>query len=179
MESIIEKVTMKFLEESRLLSELLHGFRQNRSCLSRFLLSTEQCTYALDEDGMVDVIYTDLMKTFCNVPHKRLIYKLAEIGIRGMLLTWIAHFLTGRLQIVRVDTSKSTPTLVLRDVPQRSVLGPVLLFVYISDCVDDLGCSAVMFADDVKLWRVIRSDFIRHALQKELNRHGKWPAHWF
>ncbi|BHF79744.1 hypothetical protein SprV_0702286700 [Sparganum proliferum] len=28
----------------------------------------------------------------------------------------------------------------------------------INDCIDDLGCSAIMFADDVKLWRAIRSD---------------------
>ncbi|VDM06100.1 unnamed protein product [Schistocephalus solidus] len=41
MESIIKKVFMKFLEENRLLSELQHGFRQNLSCLSSVLLSTE------------------------------------------------------------------------------------------------------------------------------------------
>nr|VZI49672.1 unnamed protein product [Spirometra erinaceieuropaei] len=135
-----------------------HGFRQYRSCLSSILLSTEQWTRALDEDGRVDVIYTDFKKAFDSVPQKRLIYKLSEIGIRGRLLTWITDFLTERSQTVCIEASRSTPTPVLSGVPQGSVLGPLIFLIYINDCVDDLGCSAIMFADDVKLWRAIRSD---------------------
>nr|VZH97091.1 unnamed protein product [Spirometra erinaceieuropaei] len=162
MEAIVKKATMEFLEQGHLISDLQHGFRQNRSCLSSLLLSTEQWTRALDEDGRVDVIYTDFKKAFDSVPHKRLIYKLSEIGIRGTLLTWITDFLTGRSQTVCIEASRSTPTPVLNGVPQGSVLGPLLFLVYINDCVDDLGCSAIMFADDVKLWRPIRSDADRH-----------------
>ncbi|BHF62279.1 hypothetical protein SprV_0200526100 [Sparganum proliferum] len=158
MEAIVKKATMEFLEQGHLLSDLQNGFRQNRSCLSSLLLSTEQWTRALDEDGRVDVIYTDFKKAFDSVPHKRLIYKLSEIGIRGRLLTWITDFLTGRSQTVCIETSTSTPTPVVSGVPQGSVLGPLLFLVYINDCVDDLGCSAILFADDVKLWRPIRSD---------------------
>nr|VZI41974.1 unnamed protein product [Spirometra erinaceieuropaei] len=149
---------MEFLELGHLISDLQHGFRQNRSCLLSLLLSTEQWTRALDEDGRVDVIYTDFKKAFDIVPHKRLIYKLSEIGIRGTLLTWITDFLSGRSQTVCIEASRSTPTPVLSGVPQGSVLGPLLFLVYINDCIDDLGCSAIMFADDVKLWRPIRSD---------------------
>ncbi|BHF61383.1 hypothetical protein SprV_0100435700 [Sparganum proliferum] len=158
MEAIVKKATMEFLEQGHLLSDLQHGFRQNRSCLSSLLLSTEQWTRALDEDGRVDVIYTDFKKAFDSVPHKRLIYKLSEIGIRGRLLTWITDFLTGRSQTVCIEASTSTPTPILSGVPHGSVLGPLLFLVYINDCVDDLGCSAILFADDVKLWRPIRSD---------------------
>ncbi|BHF62672.1 hypothetical protein SprV_0200565700 [Sparganum proliferum] len=178
MEAIVKKATMEFLEEGHLLSDLQHGFRQNRSCLSSLLLSTEQWTRALDEDGRVDVIYTDFKKAFDSVPHKRLIYKLSEIGIRGRLLTWITDFLTGRSQTVCIEASTSTPTPVLSGVPQGSVLGPLLFLVYINDCVDDLGCSAILFADDVKLWRPIRSDADRYALQDSLNRLNSWSARW-
>nr|VZI41235.1 unnamed protein product [Spirometra erinaceieuropaei] len=163
MEAIVKEATMEFLEQGHLISDLQHGFRQNRSCLSSLLLSTEQWTRALDEDGRVDVIYTDFKKAFDSVPHKRLIYKLSEIGIRGTLLTWITDFLTGRSQTVCIEASKSTPIPVLSGVPQGSVLGPLLFLVYINDCVDNLGCSAIMFADDVKLWRPIRSDADRKA----------------
>nr|VZH94581.1 unnamed protein product [Spirometra erinaceieuropaei] len=158
MEAIVKKATMNFLEQNHLLSDLQHGFRQKRSCLSSLLPSTEQWTRALDEDGRVDGIYTDFKKAFDSVPRKRLIYKLSEIGIRRRLLTWITDFLTGRSQTVCVEASRSTPTPVLSGVLQGSVLGPLLFLVYINDCVDDLGCSAIMFADDVKLWRAITSD---------------------
>ncbi|BHF70924.1 hypothetical protein SprV_0401397700 [Sparganum proliferum] len=179
MEAIVKKATMEFLEQGHLLSDLQHGFRQTRSCLSSLLLSTQQWTRALDEDGRVDVIYTDFKKAFDRVPHKRLIYKLSEIGIRGRLLTWITDFLTGRSQTVCIEVSKSTPTPVLSGVPQGSVLGPLPFLVYINDCVGDLGCSAILFADDVKLWRPIRSDADRYALQDSLNRLNSWSARWF
>nr|VZI23944.1 unnamed protein product [Spirometra erinaceieuropaei] len=62
MEAIVKKATMEFLEQAHLISDLQHGFRQNGSCLSSLLLSTEQWTRALDEDGRVDVIYTDFIR---------------------------------------------------------------------------------------------------------------------
>nr|VZI15775.1 unnamed protein product [Spirometra erinaceieuropaei] len=177
MEAIVKKATMEFLEPGHLISDLQHGFRQNRSCLSSLLLSTEQWTRALDEDGRVDVIHTDFKKAFDSVPHKRLIYKLSEIGIRGRMLTWITDFLTGRSQTVCIEASRSTPTPVLSGVPQGSVLGPLLFLVYINDCVDDLGCSAIMFADDVKLWRSIRSDAdSRRSSSKQLHLRPQFVA---
>ncbi|BHF73801.1 hypothetical protein SprV_0401688500 [Sparganum proliferum] len=158
MEAIVKKATMKFLEQNHLISDLQHGFKQNCPCLSSLLLSTEQWTRALDEDGRVDVIYTDYKKTFDSVPHKHLIYRPSEIGIGGRLLTCTTDFLTGRSQTVSVEASRSTPTSVLSGVPQGSVLWPLLFLVYINNCVDDLGCSVIMFADDIKLWRAIRSN---------------------
>ncbi|BHF84139.1 hypothetical protein SprV_0902728900 [Sparganum proliferum] len=178
MEAKLKKATMKFLEQNHLLSDLKHGSRQNLSCLYSLLLSTEKWTRALDEDGRVDVIYTDFKKAFDSVPHKRLIDKLSEIGIIGRLLTWITDFLTGRSQIVCVEASRSTPIPVLIGVPQGSVLGPLLFLVYINDCIDDVGCSAIMYADDVKLWTASRSDADRYALQDSLNRLNSWSARW-
>ncbi|BHF65670.1 hypothetical protein SprV_0200868300 [Sparganum proliferum] len=178
MKALVKKATVKFLEQNHLLSDLQHGFRQNCSCLSSLLLSTEQWTPALDEDGRVDVIYADSKKAFDSVPYKRLIYKASEIGIRGRLLTWVTYFLTGRSQTVCVEASRSTRTPVRSCVPQGSVLGPLQFLVYINDCIDDLGCSAIMFADDVKLRRAIRSDADRYALQDSLNRLNSWSDRW-
>ncbi|BHF85194.1 hypothetical protein SprV_1002835700 [Sparganum proliferum] len=93
-----------------------------------------------------------------------------------MLLTWIADFLNGRSQTVCAQASESTPTPVLSGVPQGLVLGPLPFLVYINDCVDDLGCNAVMFADDVKLWTAIRSEEDRNTPQECLNRLSSWSA---
>jgi ribonucleases P/MRP protein subunit RPP40 len=37
----------------------------------------------------VDIIYLDFQKAFDKVPHKRLLERLKEIGIKGNLLSWI------------------------------------------------------------------------------------------
>ena len=41
----------------------------------------------------------------------------------------------------------------MRGVPQRSVLGPILLFVYTNDLEDGVTGNILKFADDTKLLR--------------------------
>lgn len=37
------------------------------------------------------------------------------------------------------------------------VLGPILFFLYINDCLEKISCEAIVFADDIKLWRRIKA----------------------
>ena len=62
--------------------------------------------------------------------------------------TWISSFLGNRTQYVVVNGSKSSEQKVIYDVPQRSVLGPLLFILYINDLPDQLECMSLMFADD-------------------------------
>jgi len=43
----------------------------------------EKVAENLDSGEPVDVIYLDFQKTFDKVPHKRLIARLEEIGVKG------------------------------------------------------------------------------------------------
>ena len=49
---------------------------------------------------------------------------------------------------------------VLSGVPQGSVLGPLLFLLYVNDLPDVVKCSIKMFADDTKVWRIIRDKMI-------------------
>jgi hypothetical protein len=40
----------------------------------------------LDNEDPVDVMYLDFQKVFDKVPHRRLVARLEEIGIKGKLL---------------------------------------------------------------------------------------------
>nr|VZI48127.1 unnamed protein product [Spirometra erinaceieuropaei] len=178
MEKIIKKALVQFLEQHHLLSDAQHGFRSGRSCLTNLLLTLERRTKARDEGKVVHAIYIDFKKAFDSVPHQRLLYKLRNAGIRGRLLVWIQSFLAGRSQRVQVGRQQFSDVSVVSGVPQGSVLGPTLFLVFINDCVKDLDCNVILFADDVKLWRVIHDAADADHLQANLNRLEDWSKCW-
>nr|VZI03830.1 unnamed protein product [Spirometra erinaceieuropaei] len=178
MEKIIKKALMQFLEQHHLLSDAQHGFRSGRSCLMNLLFTLERWTKARDEGSVVHAIYIDFKKAFDSVPHQRLLPKLRNAGIRGRLLAWIQSFLTGRSQRVQVGRQQSSEVSVVSGVPQGSVLGPTLFLVFINDCVKDLDCDTILFAGEIKLWKVIHNAADADHLQANLNRLEDWSKRW-
>nr|VZI12529.1 unnamed protein product [Spirometra erinaceieuropaei] len=172
MDRIIKRELMWFLEQSHLLCDAQHGFRRGRSCC------LEQWTRAIDEGNVVHVAYIDFKKAFDSVPHQRLLYKLSRIGVRGKLLKWIENFLVSRSQTVRLGGQQSAEVTVTSGIPQGSVLGPILFLIYIDDCIHGLDCKIAMFADDIKLWTVIRNEDDEANLQANLDRLEQWSGHW-
>nr|VZI47556.1 unnamed protein product [Spirometra erinaceieuropaei] len=63
-------------------------------------------------------------------------------------------------------------------VPQGSVLGPTLFLIYVDDAARDLDCEVAMFADDMKIWSVIRGPADEDRLQMNLNRLEEWSNRW-
>ncbi|BHF61912.1 hypothetical protein SprV_0100489200 [Sparganum proliferum] len=167
MEKIIKRELMRFLEQ--------HGFRSGRSCVTNLLNCLERWTRSVDEGNALHVIYIDFKKAFDSVPHQRLLHKLSRTGVKGNLLKWTQSF---RCQTVHVGGQQSTEVAVESGVPQGSVLGPTLFIIYVDDCVSELDCGVAMFADDIKLWSVIRTADDEEHLQANLNRLQQWSKDW-
>jgi len=176
MESIIRDTMVESLKNK--FSCFQHGFMKHRSCLTNILESLEAWTKALDEGYGVDVIYLDYRKAFDSVSHVWLIEKLKILGISGELLDWISNFLHLRKMSVRVRNSFSDWVEVLRRVPQGSVLGLLLFLLFVNDLPSWIACNIRMFADDTKIWCIIKEIDDGLILQSVLGNLVKWSEKW-
>ena len=66
----------------------------------------------------------------------------------------------------------------LSGVPQGSVLGPILLLVYINDLEEGVRCNILKFADDTKLFRKAKEIGDKHKLQDDIDKLVKWSKKW-
>ena len=126
----------------------------------------------------VFTIYLDFQKAFDKVPHQRQILKLKSHGIGISIINWIEQWLTDRRQRVVVDGEISNWKPVLSEVPQGSVLGPILFLIYINDLEEGVTSKILKFADDTKLFRKIKGNGDKQQLQDDIDKLIKWSEKW-
>ena len=112
------------------------------------------------------------------MPHCRLVSKLKGYGIHGNLLLWLTSFLSNRFQSVAVNGCHSDWVGVKSGIPQGSVLGPLLFILYVNDIPNLIESSCKMFADDTKIYSVIKSFDDTLRLQDDIDRLMKWSSIW-
>ena len=115
-------------------------------------------------------------KAFDTVPHNS--YKLRGYGVDGKLLEWFRSFLTDRHQCVQINGSVSSWARAKSGVPQGSVLGPLLFALYVNELPSLVSSPILMFADDIKLYRVIRSPDDCLQLQHDIEVLAQWSKRW-
>ena len=130
-----------------------------------------------------DIIYIDMAKAFNTVCHSKLLKKMSKLDIRGNVLKWFSSYLTNRFQRTMVNDEFSDYIHASSGVPQGSVIGPLLLLIYINDLPSifspQLTCS--LFADDAKISLSYRNTIEyteRNILQSGLNDLYDWTVKW-
>ena len=63
-------------------------------------------------------------------------------------------------------------------VPQGSVIGPLLFWIYVSDITNDVSSNVILFADDTKLYSRVERQEDRHTLQEDINKLVNWSEKW-
>ena len=73
-----------------------------------------------------------------------------------------------------VEKVKSSKSLIISGIPQGSVLGLILFLIYISDIGEDLLASTLVYVDDTRVKRSVKSESDVENLQIELNKLDSW-----
>ena len=179
LEHIIHSQIMRHFSQHCILSDSQHGFRQNRSCETQLIMTSNEIAQNLAQNKQVDVILLDFSKAFDRVPHARLVSKLDYYGVRNKTLTWISSFLGQRKQRVLLEGVLSNEVDVVSGVPQGTVLGPLLFLTFINDLPDTIQHSTTkLFADDCLLFRKIANTNDNKLLQKDLSALEDWEKLW-
>ena len=87
-------------------------------------------------------------------------------------------FLCFRQQRVVVNGVKPDWAPVVSGVPQGTVLGPLLFFLYINDILVGIDSQIRLFADDCACYREIRTVEDTLKLQKDIDLLGSWARKW-
>jgi hypothetical protein len=144
-----------------------HGFIKSKSTSTNLVAAyPDFITPLVYSQHKVDDIYFDFCNTFCLDLYALVLHKLDDFGLSTAYVAWFHSYKTNRLSHVCCHGTLSVLYEVLSRVPQGSVLGPLLFYVFTNDL-----CSAVkysnhlLFSDDTKIYQEIKYPYDSWLLQ--------------
>lgn len=153
-----------------------HGFRPQKSTSTNLIGYVTDILEVLDKGGETHAIYMDFSKAFDLVDHDLLLAKLHGLGIHGTLLRWFESYLRNRSQLVVAKGFKSSKTSVPSGVPQGSHMGPILFVGFIDKLPSLVKSKVKLFADDLKLYKQIKSHKDVEDLQADIDCVSRWSS---
>ena len=118
-------------------------------------------------------------KAFDKIWHDGLMYKLKRLGICGKYYELIHSFLNDRHQRVVLNGQCSNWSNIKADVPQGSILGPLLLLAYVNDLPEGLTTNAKLVADDTSLFSAADDSTLSSvSLNNDLLKISHWAYQW-
>lgn len=135
MESVACEQLQGFLEDSNLYDQYQSAYRNNHSVQTSLIRMIDDVRQAANKRMITVSILFDFSKAFDRMNHLLLIRKLKHLNLSDGALKWVHLYLTGRTQVI-VDHARNTCSsgfLIRAEVPQGSVLGPLLFVLYLSD----------------------------------------------
>lgn len=171
---IFESILFKYIcpKIKHHISNMQHGFMSSRSTTTNLTCITQFLSNAFENRKQVDVVYLDMSKAFDKILHDVLLARLDRLGFSDSLLQLLRSYLNNRSLVVAYNGHISESFVQTSGVPQGSNLGPPLFNLYINDiiasCIQNSRC--LLYADDIKVFKIVNSVEDCLSLQDDLNR---------
>ena len=134
----------------------IHGLNI-RWAIKRDIAMFESQKKNLDKERKCGGLFVDLSKTFDCLQQDLLLAKLYAYGFDYKSLKLISSFLINRKCITKINLSFSELDHLLIGVPQGSVMGPLLINIYMRDLFVFIAESNVAnYADDTTLYTRVK-----------------------
>ena len=180
LSKIFEKVMysriLDFLETFKIIYDNQFGFRKKCSTYMALMILMDKITKSLENGEFIIGVFLDFSKAFDTVNHDVLLQKLHHYGIRGSALKWFQSYLSDRQQYITYNGEESSKKAINCGVPQGSILGPLLLIIYINDLSNVCQhMMSLLFADDTNLFQSGKDVIqLQQEVEADLNRISEW-----
>ena len=128
------------------------GFRSGHGTIHPLIKFLNYINDSHNLNEHVLAIFIDLKKAFDTVNHEILLSKLKYYGVTGIANAWFRSYLRDRKQFVHANGVSSDTATINIGVPQGSVLGPLLLLIFINDLPDKILSQLAIYADDITIY---------------------------
>ena len=94
------------------------------------------------------MILIDLQEVFDTANLDVLLKKMTSLGFSNHSIKWFQLYLSGRCFRVNIKNKYSSTAKIECEVPQGSILGPLLFLLYVNDLKQAVDCDLFLYADD-------------------------------
>lgn len=139
-----------------------------RSTATNLLVFQYYILDAFNSSHWVDIVFTDFAKAFHTIDQNILIIKLHCLGFRNPFLSRLIFFISNRKQSVKYKNFCSNYFNVTSGIAQGSHIAPHLFNSFINN-IKLPNSQMLLFADDLKIFSVIKTPDDVVTLQDEMN----------